>query len=131
MPTVMKASTTARYYSVKNAVRIGGNRRVPSVCYPITGSETASVLDMAAKGQAFLYNERMRFVSGKAYPAEVKAAAQTAEASVPVVTESVAVDTAPIEEKKKPKAKKAAETEPSSVSSEEVQVKREFDEVED
>lgn len=57
------------FFSVKGALVIAGNRRVPSVCYPILESERKTIESLAADGKAVVYRERVRFISGKAHSA--------------------------------------------------------------
>jgi hypothetical protein len=59
----------SRFFSVKHTTNIGGaGRFIPSVCYKLTQDIQAAVERMAAAGDAKLYNEEVRFVTGVAYP---------------------------------------------------------------
>jgi hypothetical protein len=60
--------TTARYFSVKHSTRIQGGYYIPSVCYPLSQGLQAVVEEMAAKDLAKTYPEKVRFVTGVAYP---------------------------------------------------------------
>jgi hypothetical protein len=75
------------HYSVKRPVLINGQRRVPSVCYPIAPLSVKAMEQLAAKGTVILYDRAVRFVSGalKADPAPAQApAADLAPAPAPV-----------------------------------------------
>ena len=62
----MANTESYRFFSVVNAVRMNGQRRVPCVCYPIADSELKEMEKLAAKGVVRLYKSQVRFVSGKA-----------------------------------------------------------------
>lgn len=58
-----------RHYSVSRSVKINGSPKRPAVCYALTDDVAAAVEKMAASGQARIYDEEVRFVSGRAVPA--------------------------------------------------------------
>jgi hypothetical protein len=60
--------TRSRYFSVKHSTNIQGARYIPSVCYPLSQGLRAAVEAMAAKDLAKIYPEKVRFVTGVAYP---------------------------------------------------------------
>ena len=59
------------FFSVKGTLIIAGNRRVPSVCYPILESERKTIESLAADGKVVVYSEKVRFISGRAHKAAV------------------------------------------------------------
>jgi hypothetical protein len=63
---------SARYFSVKYAVKILGIRYIPVVCYRLDSTIEPTILAMADTGEARLYEEKVRFVNGMAYPAANK-----------------------------------------------------------
>jgi hypothetical protein len=62
--------TKARYFSVKHSTKIQGTRYTPSVCYPLSSGLQGVIEEMAAKGLAMIYPEKVRFVTGAPYPAK-------------------------------------------------------------
>jgi hypothetical protein len=64
-----------RFFSVKHTLVIEGIRFIPSVCYPLTGNLQNVILEAETKGLTRTYTEKMRFVSGVAYPVQKKEAA--------------------------------------------------------
>lgn len=60
--------TKAKFFSVRYSTNIQGAHYVPSVCYPLPQSLRATVEEMAAKGMARIYPEKVRFVTGVPYP---------------------------------------------------------------
>jgi hypothetical protein len=57
-----------RYYSVSYSVKIGGVSKRPAVCYALTDDVAAAVLKLAEDGRARIYDEEVRFVSGRELP---------------------------------------------------------------
>jgi hypothetical protein len=62
-----------QFYSVSSPVKIGGAAKHPAVCYPLTDGVAEAVAGLADKGLAKIYDEEVRFVSGRALPAKRKA----------------------------------------------------------
>jgi hypothetical protein len=60
--------TKVRYFSVTHSTKIQGVRYTPSVCYPLSPGLQAAVEEMAACGMARIYADKVRFVTGAAYP---------------------------------------------------------------
>jgi hypothetical protein len=81
--------TRGKYFSVKHSTKIQGTHYTPSVCYPLSSGLQAVIEEMAAKDMARIYPEKVRFVTGVAYPVkkpEMDAAApQYSSASAPKV----------------------------------------------
>jgi hypothetical protein len=57
------------HFSVSFSCRIGSEQYRPSICYELGKRIRQTVLDMEAAGQAKTYYGKVRFVSGKAFPA--------------------------------------------------------------
>jgi adenine-specific DNA methylase len=49
-------------------VRINGESKRAMVCYPLTDSVAAAVAKLAEEGRAKIYDEEVRFVTGRAIP---------------------------------------------------------------
>jgi gamma-glutamylcyclotransferase (GGCT)/AIG2-like uncharacterized protein YtfP len=60
----MKNDDRYRYYSVRNPMKVNGQRRVPSVCYELPESAVKAMEALAAKGDVILYKTKVRFMSG-------------------------------------------------------------------
>jgi hypothetical protein len=76
------ADEEKRYFSTKFTVKMFGSRYIPQVCYLIDGHIRATVMELAKKGEACLYSEKVRFVSGIAIPIQKKETAK----SIPATT---------------------------------------------
>ena len=59
-----------RFFSVKKSLTFGSKTYRPSVCYPLTADIYETVVQLAEEGNAVLYTDRVRFVSGKSYVVE-------------------------------------------------------------
>ena len=57
-----------RYFYVKNTCRMLGVRYLPASCYKMDDILEPTIKALAEKGEATIYTEKMRFVSGKAVP---------------------------------------------------------------
>jgi len=53
-----------RYFTVHVSCNIYKARHVPGVCYPLTKSLTRAIEDMASRGEARIFNEPVRIVTG-------------------------------------------------------------------
>jgi hypothetical protein len=60
--------TKTKYFSVKYSTKIQGVHYTPSVCYPLPQDLRAAIEEMAARDMAKMYPEKVRFVTGVAYP---------------------------------------------------------------
>ena len=80
MPKIGSESMKWQYFSVKYAIRLDGKKHVPCVCYPINSAYRSTVLDLAKKGTATLYESKVRFLSGKVVDGSV-----TVEATTPTI----------------------------------------------
>jgi hypothetical protein len=85
--------TKVRFFSVTNSTLIQGVRFIPSVCYQLTASIQDAVNEMAAKGVARIYPEKVRFVTGVPYPI-AKSAPGGGKPHIGVVREVPAIETA-------------------------------------
>jgi len=99
-----------RFFAVTTPLRINGKRYTPSVCYPLTEDIEAAVVGATEAGKTVIYNERVRFVSGRAFGAEKPVTVGT----IPVAPESVPVL----------KAEQAAEGSTATVVEKETQGKK-------
>jgi hypothetical protein len=102
--SVIKDNITAKYFSVKLPLRIGSMRCIPSICYELRMDHRQTIIDLVKKDQAILYEDRVRFISGKAHPCEAAPA---------VVKPSV------VQAEKNTYTKKVAKSSSSSVSTSE------------
>jgi hypothetical protein len=57
-----------RHFSVSYSVKINGAAKRPAVCYELTDDVAAAVEKLAREGRARIYDEEVRFVSGRAVP---------------------------------------------------------------
>jgi hypothetical protein len=73
--------TRGRFFSVSREVSIRGANYRPAICYPLPSALLPAVQGMVEKGLAKIYSEKVRFVSGVAYPVK-KPAAQPAPQTV-------------------------------------------------
>lgn len=80
-----------KYYSVKNPVKINGRKKIPSVCYPIAHQDLPSMESLAAQGTVILYENKVRFVSGK--PIEVARTFGVRRTTIDRDSEFLGVDT--------------------------------------
>jgi hypothetical protein len=78
-----------QYYSVTHSVKIGGAGKRPAVCYALTDDVAAAVEQLAAIGQARIYDEEVRFVSGRELP--VRRAPVPAAPAAPAPAPAVAI----------------------------------------
>ena len=60
--------TRGKFFSVPREVTIQGAKFRPAICYPLTSALRSVVEGMAEKGAAKIYAEKVRFISGAAYP---------------------------------------------------------------
>jgi hypothetical protein len=60
--------TQGKFFSVSQGIAIQGAKFHPAICYPLTPLLQPVVERMARDGTAKVYTERVRFVSGVAYP---------------------------------------------------------------
>jgi hypothetical protein len=60
--------TKGKFFSVKYSTHIQGTHYIPSVCYSLSSSLQTVIEEMAAKGMARIYTEKVRFVTGVPYP---------------------------------------------------------------
>jgi hypothetical protein len=74
-----------RYYSVSRSVKINGAAKRPAVCYELTADVAAAVDKLVGLGQARIYDEEVRFVSGRALPVKRAPAPAPVAAPAPVV----------------------------------------------
>ena len=56
--------TKGKFFAVKFSTVIQGMRHVPAVCYPVPAELQSAVDEMAAKGLARVFSEKVRFVTG-------------------------------------------------------------------
>jgi hypothetical protein len=74
-----------KFFSVSKGVSIQGTKFNPAICYPLTDVLRPVIEKLEAAGMARTYTEKMRFVSGVAYPVRKpetgSAAKQTSSAS--------------------------------------------------
>jgi hypothetical protein len=57
-----------KFFSVSKGVSIQGTKFNPAICYPVTDVLRPAVEKLEEAGVARTYAERMRFISGVAYP---------------------------------------------------------------
>jgi hypothetical protein len=57
-----------RFFAVKFSTTIHGVRYIPSVCYPLSTGLYSTIEEMATKGMAKIFIEKVRFVTGVPYP---------------------------------------------------------------
>jgi hypothetical protein len=75
--------TKSKYFSVKYSTRIQGAHYAPSVCYPLPTGLQVVIEEMAAKGMARIYAEKVRFVTGVPYPVKKPETGALASPSAP------------------------------------------------
>jgi hypothetical protein len=117
--------TKGKFFSVKYSVTIQGTRYIPSVCYPLASGLLNVVEEMAAKGMAQVYPEKVRFVTGVPYPAKKRETVAARAASVPMP--EVKVTGVLKQPGKKPPATPEKQGRKSGRSAYAAQVSREFD----
>jgi hypothetical protein len=61
-----------KYFSTRFTVRMLNTRYIPSVCYQLDDIIEPAVIELAKKGEAQMYPEKVRFVSGKPIPFKKK-----------------------------------------------------------
>ena len=76
------ANEEKRYFSTKFTVKMFGSRYIPSVCYPIDNHIRATVERLAKEGEAHLYPEKVRFVSGKPIPVKIKESPRASDSNI-------------------------------------------------
>lgn len=95
------------YFSVKNAIKLGGKKYLPCICYEVTKMLALTVEKLVKEGKAYTYEYKSHFVNGqriKSYEERVAEAKEEAKKKKALQKEA------------KKKAKE--ETEPSVVSDE-------------
>ena len=58
----------AKYFSVKYTTTMLGTRYIPSVCYKMDTILEETIKQLAKRGDARIYDQKVRFVSGVAIP---------------------------------------------------------------
>ena len=66
MPLKIEKGDNGKYFAVRKVLKIGGKKHIPSVCYPITDDIAGTVNELVAQNLATLYDEKVRFMSGRA-----------------------------------------------------------------
>jgi len=85
------------YFSVRFSMKVLGARYIPAVCYKLDGLAEPTIRELASKGDAAIYAEKVRFVNGK--PVPFAKARPFSSAPVPAAAE-------PVQENKKKKGRR-------------------------
>jgi hypothetical protein len=82
--------TKGKFFSISQSVTIQGVRYHPAICYPLNPQFRDVVEGMVKDGVAKIYGEKMRFISGVAYPVRkpgpARAASRLSSAPAPEVS---------------------------------------------
>ena len=77
---------SAKYFSVKHAVKILGARYIPAVCYRLDDVLEPTINGLVVKGEARVYPDKVRFVNGVPLPAVGKTPVISAYSTFPSVS---------------------------------------------
>lgn len=69
MSVKVENSEGGKFFAVKKVLKIGGRKHIPSVCYPITEDITGTISGLVTDGLATIFDEKVRFISGRAVAA--------------------------------------------------------------
>ena len=69
MSVKVENSEGGKFFAVKKVLKIGGRKHIPSVCYPITEDITGTISGLVTDGLATIFDEKVRFISGRAVTA--------------------------------------------------------------
>jgi hypothetical protein len=86
------ANEQTGYFSVRFTTKMMGARFIPAVCYKLDDQLRPAVEKLAEQGEARLYPEEVRFVSGSPVPVKKSAAPG------PVLSSVSAVPAAPLDQ---------------------------------
>jgi hypothetical protein len=97
------------YFSVRFTTKMQGSRFIPAVCYKLDDQLQLAVEKLAEQGDARIYPEEVRFVSGEAIPVKKHVSSEPVLSSVSAVEAPVV----PLGGTGKPASRRSGGTGPS------------------